>query len=284
MRCLCFSRPLISVGIVASLTLVLILGFPRSVRADDASWVGKTILTKEAGIRISHMDEKGQQVYVATLKGVGYKVLDDKSGLIQVKENGVEGWFDKKRFFRQTRASALENVDMVPSHGVTTTDSPRGKRMSTSLLYHAFGIVGYHYVSQHFQEGRVNFRIEQPRERLRCSQCGCAEVWMRGHHERTFRTVPIGSKPTSVTLAVARVWCPVCETVRQVKVGFADPKKRYTRSFERYALELSRHMTIKDVAEHLQVSWDTIKDIQAPEQPPASLWQAQAAQAPADRH
>jgi transposase len=46
-------------------------------------------------------------------------------------------------------------------------------------------------------------------------------------------------------------------------VGFADPKKRYTRAFERYALELSQHITIPDVAQHLQVSWDTIKDIQA---------------------
>src|SRR5262249_345703 len=72
-----------------------------------------------------------------------------------------------------------------------------------------------------------------------------------------------GAKPTFVTLDVARVWCPVCDSVRQVKIAFADPKKRYTRSFERYALELSRHMTIKDVADHLQVSWDTIKDIQA---------------------
>ncbi len=135
--------------------------------------------------------------------------------------------------------------------------------MSTSLLYHGFGIVGYHYVSQNFQGGQVTFRIEQPRERLRCADCGCDNVWVRGHQERTFRTVPIGSKPVSVTLEVARVWCPVCDTVRQVKVGFADPKKRYTRSFERYALELSRHMTIKDVATHLQVSWDTIKEIQA---------------------
>jgi len=32
--------------------------------------------------------------------------------------------------------------------------------------------------------------------------------------------------------------------------------------FERYALELSRRMTIKDVARHLSVSWDIIKDIQ----------------------
>jgi transposase len=36
-----------------------------------------------------------------------------------------------------------------------------------------------------------------------------------------------------------------------------------TNTFERYALELSQHMTIQDVAQHLQVSWDTIKDIQA---------------------
>jgi transposase len=135
--------------------------------------------------------------------------------------------------------------------------------MSTSLLYHGFGIVGYQYVSQHFQGGQVTFRIEQARERLHCSQCGCEDVWIRGHQERTFRTLPIGLKPTFVTLDVARVWCPVCDSVRQVKIGFADAKKRYTRSFERYALELSRHMTIKDVAEHLQVSWDTIKDIQA---------------------
>jgi transposase len=135
--------------------------------------------------------------------------------------------------------------------------------MSTSLLYHAFGIVGYHYRSQQFSEGKVTFRIEQPRDRLRCPLCQYEDVWVRGHEGRTFRTVPIGAKPTFVTLDVARVWCPRCDCVRQVKIGFADPKKRYTRSFERYALELSRHMTIKDVAEHLQVSWDTIKDIQA---------------------
>ena len=38
--------------------------------------------------------------------------------------------------------------------------------MSTSLLYHGFGIVGYRYVSQRFQAGQVTFRIRQPRERL----------------------------------------------------------------------------------------------------------------------
>ena len=80
--------------------------------------------------------------------------------------------------------------------------------MSTSLLYHSFGIVGYHYVSQRFHGGQVTFRIRQPRERLRCPQCGGDDVWVRGHEERTFRMVPIGAKPAFVTLDVARVWCP----------------------------------------------------------------------------
>jgi transposase len=135
--------------------------------------------------------------------------------------------------------------------------------MSTSLLYHGFGIVGYHYVHQRFEDGQVTFRIEQPRERFRCPQCRSDEVWAQGGVDRSFRAVSIGHKPVWIDLKVPRVYCFACGQTRQVKIGFADPKKHYTRAFERYALELGAHMTIQDVAEHLHVSWNTIKDIQA---------------------
>jgi transposase len=135
--------------------------------------------------------------------------------------------------------------------------------MSTTLLYRAFGLVGYRYASQRFEGGRVTFHIEQPRERLRCPGCDSSEVWIHGRTPRSFRTLPIGNKPVSIEFNVPRVYCFDCQETRQVKIAFADPKKRYTRAFERYVLDLSRHMTIKDVADHLQVSWDTIKDIQA---------------------
>jgi transposase len=138
----------------------------------------------------------------------------------------------------------------------------RGKHMSTSLLYHRFGIVGYRYLSQNFKAGITTFRVEQPREKLRCSQCGSEEVWAQGSVERSFHALPIGSKPTVVELKVPRVRCFDCGKVRQVKVNFAEPKKHYTRSLERYALDLSQHMTIKDVADHLQLGWDTVKEIQ----------------------
>jgi transposase len=47
-----------------------------------------------------------------------------------------------------------------------------------------------------------------------------------------------------------------------VPIGFARHRRTYTKSFERYVLELSQSMTILDVAVHLNVSWDIVKDIQ----------------------
>jgi len=135
--------------------------------------------------------------------------------------------------------------------------------MSTSLLYNVFGIRGYDYRRTDYHEGAACFTVEQPREKYRCSECGSAAVHAQGHKERCLRSLPIGGKPTFVLVEVARVLCLDCELSRQVKVPFADPRRTYTHAFERYALELSRFGTIQDVAAHLQVSWDIIKDIQS---------------------
>jgi len=134
--------------------------------------------------------------------------------------------------------------------------------MSTSLLYHAFGVRGYRYVNTEYAGGEVVFTIDQPRQSFRCPVCGSDEVIRRGDNCRRFRTVSIGSRRVYLRLAVPRVECCGCGAVRQLKIGFADPRVTYTRAFQRYALELSRYMTIKDVAQHLGISWDVIKDIQ----------------------
>jgi transposase len=134
--------------------------------------------------------------------------------------------------------------------------------MSTSLLYHAFGIRGYHYTRTNYQDGQTIFTIRQDPETCRCSACGSPQVQFRGRVERRFRMVPIGRRPSFVVLPIPRVECQACGVVRQVKIPFADPRRSYTSSFERYALELGRRMTIRDVALHLGVSWDVIKDIQ----------------------
>jgi len=134
--------------------------------------------------------------------------------------------------------------------------------MSTSLLYHGFGVRGYDYVNSKYEGGAVAFTLRPKAFELQCSACRSHNVIRRGKVERQFRSLPIGNKPVWLSLAVQRVQCLVCGLIRQVKIGFADPRRTYTRSFERYALELCKHMTIQDVAQHLGVSWDVIKDIQ----------------------
>jgi transposase len=133
--------------------------------------------------------------------------------------------------------------------------------MSTSLLYHTCGIRGYEYRSTEFVCGTTFVHIGQAREKLRCPQCGREEVSARGSNQRVFRSVPIGSKPVSIVLDVARVYCPKCDATRQVQVGFADEYRRHTRAFARYAVELTGMATIQDVANHLCVGWDLIKEL-----------------------
>ncbi len=139
--------------------------------------------------------------------------------------------------------------------------------MSTSLLYHTCGIRGYEYRSTEFVCGTTFVHIGQAREKLRCPQCGREEVSARGSNQRVFRSVPIGSKPVSIVLDVARVYCPKCDATRQVQVGFADEYRRHTRAFARYAVELTGMATIQDVANHLCVGWDLIKELKKSDLP-----------------
>ena len=134
--------------------------------------------------------------------------------------------------------------------------------MSTSILYHGFGIRGYRYTRSYFCEGDIVFSIEKDPSSLRCPCCKGWHIIRRGGALRWFHTLPIGRKQVYIALHVPRVECLSCGIIRQIEIGFADPRRTYTKAFERYALELSRHMTIQDVAGHLGVSWDVVKDIQ----------------------
>lgn len=135
--------------------------------------------------------------------------------------------------------------------------------MSTSLLYHAWGIRGYRHVRASYEKGGICFAIEQDPQGFRCANCGSLNVVKSGQVVRRFRSLPVGAHAVSIELPVQRLWCCECGKTRQAKVAFARQRHSYTHAFERYALELCRHMTIWDVAHHLGVGWDTIKEIQS---------------------
>jgi transposase len=134
--------------------------------------------------------------------------------------------------------------------------------MSTSLLYHGFGVRGYRYVATKYEPGRVVFKLERKKEACCCVACGSKQVWQQGTVVRRFHAVPIGQKSVQLEATIPRLACQECGAVRQAAIGFAEPRRTYTRSLQRYVLELSGHMTIKDVACHLGIGWDMVKEIQ----------------------
>jgi tetratricopeptide (TPR) repeat protein len=80
-----------------ALTLLLPLAAAAPAHAGD-DWTGKFVLLKGGkDVKIGHTDAKtGQQVYLAALDLLHYRVLQDRDGWIKVRHLGVEGWFDKK--------------------------------------------------------------------------------------------------------------------------------------------------------------------------------------------
>lgn len=134
--------------------------------------------------------------------------------------------------------------------------------MSTSLLYHAYGLVHQQCLKIEYIGGSIIFAIQTKPEELRCSKCNGYHVRYRGFKERTFKAPPIGRKKVFFKAIIRRLECLDCGAIRQESIRYADYKKTYTKSFQRYVLDLTKTMTIQDVAETLGVGWDMVKGIQ----------------------
>ncbi len=97
---------------------------------------------------------------------------------------------------------------------------------------------------------------------LKCPQCGGVNIIRRGTIPRSWSAPPIGSQSVTLFADVPRLECRHCGIQPVLPVPFADPRRSYTRSFERLVLGLRKSMTIQDVARHLQVSDWLVRDIE----------------------
>lgn len=132
--------------------------------------------------------------------------------------------------------------------------------MSTSLLYHAFGVRGYRYLRTYYESGTVTFVVEP--KKAKCPRCGWCHVVKHGHRWRRLRTVPIGRRPVFVEVKVPRVQCCSCNTFGEIDPPFADPRVTYTHALARYAADLCRVTTMQAAANFTGLSWDIVKSIE----------------------
>lgn len=136
--------------------------------------------------------------------------------------------------------------------------------MSDWLLYHGWGIRGYQVTGcEKMDRDTLLVSIEPQESVIRCPCCDSRDVVRKGSKQRLFLGTPIGRKQVYFEAAVPRVRCDRCGITRQIRIPFADEKRRHTRAFARYALELAMITTTQHAAEHLRVSWDMVREIEA---------------------
>ena len=133
--------------------------------------------------------------------------------------------------------------------------------MSTSLLYHIWGVREIHYRSVEFLNGTTIFHATINPKYVRCTCCKSYSVIGSGGIFRVFHLPPAGSKKIQMSVWVPRIECKSCKVIRQIKIPFADPKKHYTRSLERYIISLFPAMTIDEITRHTGLGWNTVKNI-----------------------
>ena len=97
--------------------------------------------------------------------------------------------------------------------------------MSTSLLYHGYGITDYKYIRTYFKNGEIIFKIAHNHFSLCCSECRSKKISLKGKYTRLIRSLPIGSKPVFIELPAQRIRCHQCDTIRQVTLKFADERR-----------------------------------------------------------
>ncbi|MFT5318187.1 MAG: transposase, partial [Chlamydiales bacterium] len=105
--------------------------------------------------------------------------------------------------------------------------------MSTSLLYHAFGVSGVKYTSTEYSKGQVRFHAEVTQNH-QCSRCSGMPLIFKGSKIRSLHLPPIGKKSCFLDLVTHRVECKECGHLCWPHLSFVQNKRRMTRSFARY--------------------------------------------------
>ena len=75
--------------------------------------------------------------------------------------------------------------------------------MSTSLLYHAFGLKGVKYISTKYIAGSVIFHAEVTHSIERCPECNSWKTHRgKGTKNRLLKMIPIGARPNFLNVKI----------------------------------------------------------------------------------
>ena len=135
--------------------------------------------------------------------------------------------------------------------------------MNSSFLYHAWGLYTHECTMEEYKGKTIILHV-QTKDRLKvCPKCGKSHLVRNGIRISDFTGLPIGEKKVIIRMKVQRYKCREdgCGYDQQENIPFATGSRTYTHRFATYVVDLLRGMTLKDTANLLNISWDTVKEI-----------------------
>lgn len=133
--------------------------------------------------------------------------------------------------------------------------------MSTTLLYHAFGIRTFRYVRMVIESGCLFIHVVKKTVRKRCLVCRSKNTVYVGENVRSIRLLPIGFRPVRAIMHLKVIRCKDCGAERQEPIEDAPERRSYSKRFAAHVIELVKIATLLDAAQKLGVGWDLVKDI-----------------------
>lgn len=135
--------------------------------------------------------------------------------------------------------------------------------MNSSFLYHAWGLYNHKCTREEYKGNTIILHVEAKERQIECPKCGCRHLMKNSFRMRDFIGLPVGGRKVIIRMKVQRYKCKnkVCDYDRQEHILFSTGSCGYTHRFAKYVVGLLKAMTLKDAANLLGVTWDTIKDI-----------------------
>ena len=99
----------------------------------------------------------------------------------------------------------------------------------SKMFLRCLGVRGYCFRTTRFRAGEARIQLWVRREELCCSKCQSKRVRVLEWNERTWQTVPVGSRSVFLVMQVPKVECQECFARTWTRVSFAEPHRRHTR-------------------------------------------------------
>ncbi len=117
-------------------------------------------------------------------------------------------------------------------------------------------------VTMDVEKKRVDVTVSHPPKMVfACPECGAESAVFDHAEERVWRHLDSCQFFTYLHARVPRIACPT-HGVRQVSVPWAEARGRFTKLFERLAIDVLKACDISSAAALLRISWDEAWGIQ----------------------